>query len=366
MVGPDNPTPLWLYNDDGVGHSAGAPGSAGVLENSFVRVHLNQCVVDYSNAEVVVTWALEFKQAFVGQYNVFMLAEHSGAIIGWDQMGTWAINHCGSPTPTRTPTVTSTPPPGGAGIIIFQQGLDKYYGCTDTNLDPWETNRNHDNDGEMIVRANNSFSGLLRFDLSSLPTNAIVTRAELGLYADRWQTLEEPKTSMTVGVYKVMRFWEAAEATWDEAYDGRDWGVAGCNSATADRVATAADEAVIDSVGKWFEWALTALAQSWVENPRSNHGVVLKSFSVQSGGGAFPHLQPRRRSAQAGNRLCHPHRRGLGHADADARAQIHANADLDARAQKDADADADAHAARHGDRHTFHRIHLPLLLKPRR
>ena len=276
-----------LRNDAGTGWLGGyAPGSAQVPENSRVRVPLTQCQVGASpdGKTLLVTWALAFKSDFAGTYNQFLYARHqSGYYQGFEDVGDWTVNYCGTPTPTLTPTITPTPPPGGSGEASFQEGVGGYGGCQDTTLDPWYANQNHGSEGSLIVRANNSFSSLLRYELTSLPTYAVINEATLSLYADSWQTTAETKTSLTVGVYEVLRDWAAGQATWANALTGVPWGVPGCSSTTSDRAAVAADEALVNALGQWYDFDLTALVQKWVQNPASNHGIVLKSFSSPAG-----------------------------------------------------------------------------------
>ena len=281
-----------LRNDAGDAWLGGyAPGADQTLENSRVRVALPWCRVlpSRDGKSLYITWALAFKSDFAGSYNQFLYARHqSGYEQGFDDVGDWTVDYCGTPTPTLTPTITPTPPPGGKGEASFQQGVNGYDGCRDTYLDPWYPGQNHGAQGSLIVRANNSFSGLLRYELTSLPFYAVIDRATLSLYADSWQTTAESKatvaaTALTVGVYEVLREWVAGEATWTNAMNGVPWGAPGCSHTTSDRAALAADEALVNTMGKWYDFDLTVLVQKWVQNPATNHGLVLKSFSSPEG-----------------------------------------------------------------------------------
>jgi len=94
---------MYLRDDANTGWLGGyAPGSSEVLENSRARLHLAQSAVTLSaDAKTLdVTWAVEFKSAFAGTYNQFLYAERgSGLYLGFDDVGDWTVDYCGSPTP---------------------------------------------------------------------------------------------------------------------------------------------------------------------------------------------------------------------------------------------------------------------------
>ena len=94
---------IYLRNESDTGWVAvGAPGSAQILQNRFVRVHLDQCqaAVSPGGRTLSITWALEFKPAFAGDYLLFVLASPEwGGTVGWEMLGAWTVRECATPTP---------------------------------------------------------------------------------------------------------------------------------------------------------------------------------------------------------------------------------------------------------------------------
>ena len=118
-------------------------------------------------------------------------------------------------------------------------------------------------------------AALLAFDLSILPPNAHIVDATLSL----WSVSRSNDNMATGGAYQINRPWQATAATWLQANDGRPWGQPGANAVPQDRSAEANDTVTIDTVGRWYDWRITNLAQQWLHDPQTNHGVILKAFS---------------------------------------------------------------------------------------
>lgn len=64
---------------------------------------------------------------------------------------------------------------------------------------------------------------LIKFDLSTLPSDALLITNTLSLYA----TTDLASGSRTVGVYRVKRAWVETEATWNIYSTGNSWSTAG-------------------------------------------------------------------------------------------------------------------------------------------
>lgn len=73
---------------------------------------------------------------------------------------------------------------------------------------------------------------LVKFDLSSIPSDATITSATLRLY-DEAQNYSS--NTRTMSVYRVLRAWVANQATWNVYSTGNSWGTAGCSNTTTDR-----------------------------------------------------------------------------------------------------------------------------------
>lgn len=64
---------------------------------------------------------------------------------------------------------------------------------------------------------------LIKFDLSALPADAVISSTTLSLYFDG----DASSNARTLRVYRVKRVWVEAEATWNIYSTGNSWSTAG-------------------------------------------------------------------------------------------------------------------------------------------
>lgn len=117
---------------------------------------------------------------------------------------------------------------------------------------------------------------LIKWDLSSIPSNAIVSSAVLSIYVNS----DYSNNARTLSAYRVLRVWTEAGVTWNK-YDGsNDWGTAGCSNTTSDREATDIGNASVGAnpvVGSEIAITLTASkVQEWISGSLTNNGLLLK------------------------------------------------------------------------------------------
>ena len=176
-----------------------------------------------------------------------------------------------TPTRTLTPTVTGTPGPTPTRTevtITLQQGTAGYSGGEDTQIYVYAPSTNYCNLDLLKVGERGRSVALLRFDVSAIPAEAIVTRASLELYAAGWGG-----ENMTIDAYQVIRTVAMCEVTWNQAHNGNNWALPGCNGAT-DRSMTGLASVTTTGLGRWYSFNVTAAAQGWVSG-LPNNGVVL-------------------------------------------------------------------------------------------
>jgi hypothetical protein len=128
---------------------------------------------------------------------------------------------------------------------------------------------------------------LLRFDLSQCPYERIVS-AKLRLYVPRNLTQLKPLAIHAHAVSAANARWaegsseaekEAAAATWNSRSTGKPWaGRPGLSQAGADYDLAPLDTQTADGLnGQWLEFQLpAALAQSWLNAPNRNSGILLR------------------------------------------------------------------------------------------
>ena len=125
--------------------------------------------------------------------------------------------------------------------------------------------------------------GLLRFDLSSIPTNAIVENAEL-----RLKVVMAPRSpaASTFYLHRLLKPWGVA-ANWTDATNGVPWATPGGQQGI---------DYVTNGVGGTFLFGssdygfgstkLFADLDAWIKNPATNHGWILISDGEGTGGSA--------------------------------------------------------------------------------
>jgi cell division septation protein DedD len=187
-----------------------------------------------------------------------------------------------SPTPTGTvaqpPTPAATPTTADVEITAtLQQGSDGYSGCQGTYIYQYASNDNYCQRESLQVGYKQQNAALLRFDLASIPANALITQATLQLYATGWGG-----SDMGLGAYALLRDFDACRATWSQAWAGNPWGQPGCNDASVDRRASPESTVTTEGINDWYDIDLTAIVQDWASGRVPNHGLLLRGSSSTS------------------------------------------------------------------------------------
>ncbi len=190
-----------------------------------------------------------------------------------------------TPTPTRTPTLTpatTTPTPPTATPtpvpyhIVLQNGRGGYEGCQDTTIDATAPGKAHGDESTLSLRALPAESALrilLRCELAGqVPPNANVKEANLYLFV----TTQSNGPRAYPRVYRLVRPWSAASATWNQASSGHPWGKAGAEAAD-DRLPNWFSQSWLHSAGLWYRFDITELARVWATTGH-NFGLLLQSF----------------------------------------------------------------------------------------
>lgn len=155
----------------------------------------------------------------------------------------------------------------------FQDGklpTSSYAGTRDTMIDGNSQNTNHGGDTAISVDGDDLKEVLLDWDISTIPTNAVVDSVSV--------TLEvSDKSDETFTFYEAKQAWSASNATW-KIYDiSKNWQTAGGLGAN-DRGTTALGSFSAPSTDSYtiaLNAAGVALVQGWVAAPASNRGFFL-------------------------------------------------------------------------------------------
>jgi hypothetical protein len=185
-----------------------------------------------------------------------------------------------TPTPTKTPipaltptrTATSSAPPSPAITVTLQQGLNGYSGADDTSIYKYDPDMSYSGDTTLKVGQKQQWAALLRFDLSSIPSNAVITRATLQIYATGWGG-----TDVGMNAYTILRSTTLRQATWNQAQIGNPWAVGGCDSTITDRRANAESGVMTSGFWKWSIFSVTPAVQEWVSGSLANNGFLVRA-----------------------------------------------------------------------------------------
>jgi len=116
-----------------------------------------------------------------------------------------------------------------------------------------------------------------------LPANAQIISATLGIYMIPRSDVQN-RHQMTTTVYSLIRPFNELQVNWFQAATGKRWGVPGVNDPTTDFRLWPSDEAQHyfwitreQQTPSWFTYTVTSMVQSWVDNPASNAGVIIKA-----------------------------------------------------------------------------------------
>ncbi len=201
--------------------------------------------------------------------------------------------------------------------IIFQDGLDQYNGASDTTLygqreDQQSFNYGGKNTIDVAgVRHGGMKSlGLIQFSdleaLKGVPLRTKIKKATLRLYktgqpTDNGQYEKVRPADRVIRIHPVLKPWNAGtqqgeveegSATysyrehrqenpqfWGDANQIEDGPVPGVDFDTSRSVSSP----LITEPDTWMEWDITPIAQGWINDPSSNHGVFLTALSYYVG-----------------------------------------------------------------------------------
>ena len=174
------------------------------------------------------------------------------------------------PVSSPLTVAAATPQSAGQTCTVLQPGpaaaFDAYI-----KQDSPDSRLGGDNELRVKTESGKLNRSLLRFDLSTIPADAIVTSATLSLWVK-----EVKDGNVTISARQVTASWNEAEVTWKARDKAANllWTAQG-----GDYSATALDTEpfVKDVKNYWAAWDVTTAAAAWVSNPAANYGVILES-----------------------------------------------------------------------------------------
>jgi hypothetical protein len=174
--------------------------------------------------------------------------------------------------------MTPTLLPGGQNTVTLQSGVRDYQGVCDTYISQYSPTSNYALQANLMIKNDGVQQGLLRFDLSCLPENAVVRQATLRLFAYN----RDRNLAMDLQVLPLLRAWMDLQATWNRAAAEQPWGLAGASQVGTDRVADPVAVQSMLAINAWYEFDITQLVAAWTSNSTTNLGLLLRGLGAQS------------------------------------------------------------------------------------
>lgn len=163
--------------------------------------------------------------------------------------------------------------------VTLQQGLNGYAGARDTFISDWAPDTNYATWADLAISHIRSLpqrEPLLRYDLSTIPSNAQVRFAVLIVNTT---LLPNNINRPPVDVFQVNRQWIDNQATWKLARTGVPWEVPGAAGVPADRSGRYTDRRMVYMAYPTAAWGfdVSSMVRSWVANPAGNFGLLLRA-----------------------------------------------------------------------------------------
>ncbi len=168
---------------------------------------------------------------------------------------------------------------GGATTVSLREGQNSYSGMVDTYLDSAAVTTNQGTNVIVAIDGSPALTGLMKWDLSSIPSSATVSDVKLVYNVTNI-------TANTYNIYRSLRAWTEGGATWN-TYDGTNsWGTVGGLNATSDYNSTSLGTVGVNSLGlatTTLNASGITLVQGWVDGSITNNGFTLhQSASTDS------------------------------------------------------------------------------------
>ena len=169
--------------------------------------------------------------------------------------------------------------------VSFQDGVSPdptYRGTRDTRIKARYPDKNYGTNPGLQLDSTPQRGVLLKWDISAITPGSFVDAAALTIY------VTDPSRD-TYEIYEVKPEWVESEATWNRASSDNRWETAGAQG-NADRGSTVLGIVTVSSRGPAtveLNEAGVAVVQSWVDDPSSNHGLVIQDYDHASDGFKF-------------------------------------------------------------------------------
>jgi len=178
--------------------------------------------------------------------------------------------------------------------FVFQYGRDGYEDTKDTHVTEYSGNNGNNMGGnieneccEYDPANTDGKSVLVWFDVSSIPSSAVIGEAILEMYMTSTRNGGNDKE---VAAHRLLKDWAEGVGTgidgnaaskdevcgrWTGVGD-EEWTKVGADEPGEDFVEEAEDTIEIGAgTGEWYSWDVTKACEHWIRNPDENFGLIL-------------------------------------------------------------------------------------------
>lgn len=158
-----------------------------------------------------------------------------------------------------------------AELLTIQPGPED---GKDSYISKWcgGQSKNFGNNEDIYVGYYDCNRGLLRFDLSSISSDASISSAELYLYLKTSSDGDDDYYNTKIYVHRVTNFWKEEEVTWKDRYRKERW-----DSEGGDFDWTIESSASVrDKSSGWVSWDVTRTVKDWFNEKYINFGFLLR------------------------------------------------------------------------------------------
>jgi len=127
---------------------------------------------------------------------------------------------------------------------------------------------------------------LVKFDLSSIPSNAIIDSATFSMYC----VTDGSNNARTFRIYRQLRDWVEMEATWIIWKTGSSWSTAGGFSASDCEATETANRSMTstETLNEYKLWTMSvSKIQSMIDGSFTNNGFLIKADTESDDGYSF-------------------------------------------------------------------------------
>ncbi|HNZ30215.1 MAG TPA: DNRLRE domain-containing protein [Candidatus Goldiibacteriota bacterium] len=173
---------------------------------------------------------------------------------------------CSKSNPASSPAPAATPTPD---YISFQEGVLSYTGASDSEILANSSSVNGGSKEYMRIGYTTSLGvmrSLIRFDISSIPSGSIITKAKLTVRLNN----SGGATTFSLRLVPAGALWLEEAVTWNQASNGAAWTGGDLSSANAAMPAVVS-AGVTDVIVFEIE---NNVVQQWLDTPASNKGLA--------------------------------------------------------------------------------------------